>query len=85
MPQVPKSVRKERAARLRAAGERRLAMALAAQIGKPSRVLVEGQGRGHTETFAAFRFTGEAPPAGQVVAAVASAVEDQALLGRLAA
>jgi threonylcarbamoyladenosine tRNA methylthiotransferase MtaB len=85
MPQVPKSVRKERAARLRAAGERRLARALAAQIGKPSRVLVEGQGRGHTETFAAFRFTGEAPPAGRVVAAVASAVEDQALLGRLAA
>ena len=32
-------------------------------------VLVEAQGRGHTETFAPFRFSGAAPPAGRVVAA----------------
>ncbi len=85
MPQVPKAVRRERAARLRAAGERRLEDALAAQVGKPARVLVEGQGRGHTESFSSFRFIGEAPAAGRVVEAVASAVEDQVLLGRLAA
>jgi threonylcarbamoyladenosine tRNA methylthiotransferase MtaB len=85
MPQVPKPVRKERAARLRAAGARRLRDALAAQIGRPARVLVEGRGRGHTEAFAPFRCAGAAPPAGRVVEAVAHALEDQVLLGRLAA
>jgi threonylcarbamoyladenosine tRNA methylthiotransferase MtaB len=85
IPQVPQPVRKERAARLRAAGARRLAGALEAQIGKPVSVLVEAQGRGHTEAFAPFRFTGKAPPAGRVVEAVARTVEDRVLLGRAAA
>jgi tRNA A37 methylthiotransferase MiaB len=78
-------LRKERAARLRAAGVRRLSAALEAQLGKPVSVLVEAQGRGHTEAFASFRFTGEAPPAGRVVEAIADEVADQALLGRAAA
>ena len=43
----------------------------------PLRVLVEAHGRGHTEAFAPFRFTGAAPPAGRVVEAVAREVEDQ--------
>jgi threonylcarbamoyladenosine tRNA methylthiotransferase MtaB len=85
MPPVPKPVRKERAARLRAAGARRLAGALEAQIGRPVKVLVEAQGRGHTEAFAPFRFTGEAPPAGRVVEASAHAVDDAVLLGRAVA
>jgi threonylcarbamoyladenosine tRNA methylthiotransferase MtaB len=85
MPQVPKPLRKERAARLRAAGVRRLSAALEAQLGKPVSVLVEAQGRGHTEAFASFRFTGAAPPAGRVVEAIADEVADQALLGRAAA
>jgi threonylcarbamoyladenosine tRNA methylthiotransferase MtaB len=85
MPQVPKPVRRERAARLRAAGARRLAAALAGQVGRPARVLVEGEGRGHTETFAPFRFAGAAPPPGRVVAAIAGTVEDRVLVGRPAA
>jgi threonylcarbamoyladenosine tRNA methylthiotransferase MtaB len=85
MPQVPKPVRKERAARLRAAGAGRLAGALQAQIGKPLSVLVEAQGRGHTAAFAPFRFAGAAPPAGRVVEAIADGVADQALHGRAAA
>jgi threonylcarbamoyladenosine tRNA methylthiotransferase MtaB len=85
MPQVAKAARKERAARLRAAGARRLADALRAQIGRPARVLVEAQGRGHTEAFAPFRFVGAAPAAGRVVGAVPAAVEDQMLVGRLVA
>jgi threonylcarbamoyladenosine tRNA methylthiotransferase MtaB len=82
MPQLPKPVRKERAARLRAAGELRLHRYLRGQVGRPARVLVEAQGRGHTEAFAPFRFSGSAPPAGGVVAAVADRVEDDLLVGR---
>jgi threonylcarbamoyladenosine tRNA methylthiotransferase MtaB len=85
MPQVAKPVRKERAARLRAIGELRLRRYLRGQIGRPARVLVEAGGRGHTETFAPFRFSHVAPPAGGVVAAVADRVEDDRLLGRPAA
>jgi len=85
MPQLSKPVRKERAARLRAAGELRLRRYLCGQVGRPARVLVEAHGRGHTEAFAPFRFFGSVPPAGGVVAAVADRVEDGLLLGRPAA
>jgi threonylcarbamoyladenosine tRNA methylthiotransferase MtaB len=82
MPQVPKPVRKERAARLRAAGDERLARLLQAQIGRPAEVLVEGGGRGHTEAFAPFRFAGAAPPAGNVVPVLGERVEGRVLMGR---
>ncbi len=82
MPQLPKPVRKERAARLRAAGERRLHHYLQGQVGRPARVLVEGQGRGHTEAFAPFRFSDAPPPAGAVIGVMAERVEDNVLLGR---
>jgi len=82
MPQVPKPVRKERAARLRAAGERRLERLLQAEIGRPARVLVEGRGRGHTETFAPFRFAGEAPPPGSVLTVIGEQVDNHTLVGR---
>ncbi len=85
MPQVPKPARKERAARLRAAGERRLRHYLRGEVGQPARVLVEADGRGHTEAFAPFRFADCAPPAGGVVEVIAERVEDDLLLGRLAA
>ena len=85
MPQVQKPVRKERAARLRAAGEHRLCRYLRGEVGRPAQVLVEAQGRGHTETFAPFRFADAAPPAGEVVRVIAERVEDNILLGRLAA
>jgi threonylcarbamoyladenosine tRNA methylthiotransferase MtaB len=81
MPQVPKPVRKERAARLRAAGERRLDRLLQDQVGRPANVLVEGRGRGHTEAFAPFRFAGAAPPPGRVVAVIGERVEGHTLVG----
>jgi threonylcarbamoyladenosine tRNA methylthiotransferase MtaB len=81
MPQVPKPVRKERAARLRAAGERRLERLLQDQVGCSSTVLVEGRGRGHTEAFAPFRFAGDAPPPGSVVTACGERVEGLTLVG----
>jgi threonylcarbamoyladenosine tRNA methylthiotransferase MtaB len=57
MPQLPMAVRKERAARLRAAGERALSRFLDAQLGGIASVLIEKQeadGRllGRSETFA---------------------------------
>jgi threonylcarbamoyladenosine tRNA methylthiotransferase MtaB len=82
MPQVPRPVRRERAARLRAAGERRLGRLLQQQVGRPAKVLVEAAGRGHTEAFAPFRFSGDAPPAGRVVAAIGERVEARTLIGR---
>jgi threonylcarbamoyladenosine tRNA methylthiotransferase MtaB len=82
MPQVPKAVRKERAARLRAAGEGRLERLLQDQVGRPARVLVERRGRGHTEAFAPFRFAGDAPPPGSVAPVIGERVEDHILVGR---
>ncbi len=57
MPQVPMALRKERAARLRAAGNAALEAFLEAQVGKTASVLIEKQeadGRflGRSETFA---------------------------------
>jgi threonylcarbamoyladenosine tRNA methylthiotransferase MtaB len=56
MPQVPVAVRRERAARLRALGEERLARFLRGQIGAVRSLLVERDGSGHTEHFARARF-----------------------------
>jgi len=59
MPQLEKAVIKERAARLRAAGEARVDAYLQSQIGKPQRVLTENPTMGRTETFAEVRFSEE--------------------------
>jgi threonylcarbamoyladenosine tRNA methylthiotransferase MtaB len=80
MPQVPKAVRKERAARLRAAGEARARAYLAAQIGATHRVLVERPRLGRTEGFAEVEFT-TGRPVGEIVAATIT----QAALMRLMA
>ncbi|MCB9992473.1 MAG: tRNA (N(6)-L-threonylcarbamoyladenosine(37)-C(2))-methylthiotransferase MtaB [Hyphomicrobiaceae bacterium] len=49
--QVPKALRKERAARLREAGARKLAAHAATRIGLVERVLIEQSGMGRTEQF----------------------------------
>jgi len=82
MPQVPAPVRRERAARLREAGERRRAAFLAAQIGRRVRGLVEQGARGHTDQFAPFRLAGEPLPAGRVVELEVEAVDAGALRAR---
>ena len=86
MPQVPKALRHERAARLRAAGERAMAAFLERQIGRPAQVLVERDGRGRSETFAPFRIEpgGTAPSPGAIVTALAERVEGGVVIGRLA-
>jgi threonylcarbamoyladenosine tRNA methylthiotransferase MtaB len=79
MAQVAKEVRKERAARLRAAGERRLDAFLQAQVGTKRRTLVERQGTGHTDQFAPIRVA-PAPSAGTIAELTIRGVEDGVLL-----
>ena len=51
MPAVPKQIRRERAARLRAAGEVRLSGLLKTRIGKTASVLIEKDNMGRCEQF----------------------------------
>jgi threonylcarbamoyladenosine tRNA methylthiotransferase MtaB len=79
MPQVPKAVRKERAARLRAAGDEGLARYLDGLVGKRIEVLVE-QGRdGRSEHYARVRLDGEYP-AGSLVDATVTGASDGMLI-----
>ncbi|MBP7337307.1 MAG: tRNA (N(6)-L-threonylcarbamoyladenosine(37)-C(2))-methylthiotransferase MtaB [Niveispirillum sp.] len=52
MPQVAGPIRKERAARLRAAGEAQVTRYLASQVGRSANVLIERKGLGRNEGFA---------------------------------
>lgn len=52
MPQLPGNIRKERAARLRAAGETAVTAYLQSRVGRSEQVLVERSGFGRTEGFA---------------------------------
>ena len=87
MPQVPKTVAKERAARLRAAGADALDRFLERERTRRATLLVEQSQGGHTETFAPFRFddTASAPAPGSLAPVVADRIEDGMLVGRLAA
>ncbi len=59
MPVVPVAVRRERAARLRAAGQATAAGFYASQVGRLADVLVEIGDAGHTEHFAPVRVAGQ--------------------------
>ena len=60
MPPVAKQVRRERASRLRTAGERAAQRFYAAQVGRLVHVLAETAAGGHTEHFAPVRITADA-------------------------
>ena len=68
MPQVRGPVIKDRAARLRAAGDAALAAHLAAQVGQVHRVLMEGPRMGRTEQFTEVDFARDQAE-GQIVTA----------------
>jgi threonylcarbamoyladenosine tRNA methylthiotransferase MtaB len=87
MPQLAKSARQERAARLRTVGEHAMARFLERQIGRTAQILVERDGRGRSETFAPFRIEtdGGAPPPGEIVTARADRIEHGVVIGRLVA
>jgi threonylcarbamoyladenosine tRNA methylthiotransferase MtaB len=67
MPAVARAVVKERAARLRAAGEAALARHLRRQVGRTVMGLVEREGVARAEDFTEIAFEGEAP-IGEIVA-----------------
>ena len=83
MPAVPKPVRKERAATLRALGSAAAARHLASQVGQPVEVLVETAGKGHSAHFASVQLLGEAI-AGNIVRAEGVGVEGETLQARAA-
>ncbi len=79
MPQLRGPVIKERAARLRAAGDAALARHLEAQVGQVHQVLMEGPRMGRTEGFAEVMF-GVDQPEGQIVTARISGMAPGRLL-----
>jgi threonylcarbamoyladenosine tRNA methylthiotransferase MtaB len=62
MPQLPKPLIKERAAQLRAAGEKALAARMNSLIGTEQTLLVEKDGMGRTVCFAQAHFAHDAQP-----------------------
>ncbi|MCP5086033.1 MAG: tRNA (N(6)-L-threonylcarbamoyladenosine(37)-C(2))-methylthiotransferase MtaB [Rhodobacteraceae bacterium] len=80
MPQVPKRVIKDRAARLRAAGEERVSRHLKAQTGRLHSVLMESPRMGRTEGFTEVAFQQD-QPVGRIIRAV---IRDHTLTNLLA-
>ncbi|GGE36564.1 tRNA (N(6)-L-threonylcarbamoyladenosine(37)-C(2))-methylthiotransferase MtaB [Primorskyibacter flagellatus] len=72
MPQVRGPAIKERAARLRAAGDQRVAAHLAAQVGTAQTVLTEGPRMGRTEQFAEVHFASDQPEGRIITARITS-------------
>jgi threonylcarbamoyladenosine tRNA methylthiotransferase MtaB len=68
MPQVPVELRKQRAGRLREAGDRRLAAYLESRVGSEVSALVEKPGEGRCEHYAPVHLNADAP-VGSVVRA----------------
>jgi threonylcarbamoyladenosine tRNA methylthiotransferase MtaB len=80
MPQVDRGIVKERAARLRAAGDTAYRRHLAALAGTTQRVLVEREGLGRTEGFTLAAIDAGAP--GEIVAATITGHDGERLLAR---
>jgi threonylcarbamoyladenosine tRNA methylthiotransferase MtaB len=80
MPQVPVERRRARAAELRVAGERRLDLFLADQIGRDIAALVEKPGEGRSEHYAPVHLADGLAPVGSVVRARVTGVRDGALI-----
>src|SRR5690606_1786531 len=78
MPQVDRAVVKERAARLRRAGEAAYRRHLAALAGTRQRILVEREGLGRTEGFTLAAIDAGAP--GEIVEAVVGGHDGERLV-----
>jgi threonylcarbamoyladenosine tRNA methylthiotransferase MtaB len=86
MPQVPAKVRKARAARLRATGDRALAAFLDSRVGRDERVLVEKPGFGHSAQFAPVEWPDRAlARPGEIITLRIAAAAGGRLVGRPAA
>lgn len=73
MPQVPLKIRKVRAAKLRAAGEKQLEKYLASRIGKTERIVMEKPTVGRSEGFAMVEVASDAQVGSVVEVCVTSA------------
>jgi threonylcarbamoyladenosine tRNA methylthiotransferase MtaB len=82
MPQLERGLIKQRAARLRAAGDKALIRHLSAQMGRQLQGLVERPGTARAEDFTEIRFEGTAEP-GQVVALLVTGHTDKHLTASL--
>lgn len=82
MPQVPMKIRKERAAKLRAAGEIQMTKYLQSRIGKTESVVIEKPRTGRSEGFAMVQLASDCP-VGSIVDAHITHVEGQRLLARI--
>ncbi len=79
MPQVPHQLRKERAARLREAGDKQLSKFLSNQINKTHKVIVEKNNFGRSENFSPVRLSKDYAQ-GELVSVVPSSVENNVLI-----
>jgi threonylcarbamoyladenosine tRNA methylthiotransferase MtaB len=79
MPPVPKPLRRERAARLRAAGERAATRFFAGQVGRSISVLAERDDAGHSEHFVPVRMDRPVQP-GRLIAATVLAADRAGLM-----
>ncbi|MEH6359169.1 MAG: MiaB/RimO family radical SAM methylthiotransferase, partial [Amylibacter sp.] len=79
MPQMDRGIIKERAARLRTAGDIAVAMHLDAQVGKPHNVLMENARMGRTEGFTEVSFDCD-QPIGKIVKTIISGRNDTQLM-----
>ena len=82
MPQIPRPVRKSRAAALRSLGRRRVAAHLETRRGRRELVLVETAEAGRTEQFARISFDRKAAP-GSILAARVTGRDGEVLRGVL--
>jgi threonylcarbamoyladenosine tRNA methylthiotransferase MtaB len=76
MKQVPGTLRRERAAKLRAAGERRMAALLQKNIGQSVCVLIEQDNRGCSEHYLPVKITSDAAPGTIVKALITGSTEN---------
>ena len=83
LPQLPSSVRKERAARLREAGEQNQRRFLETKIGSVEEILMESDDTGRTRDFARVRVK-EGATAGSFVRVVPTELEGDRLVGHRA-
>ena len=82
MPQLPVPLRRERAARLREAGRAAARRLYESRAGVVESVLLEANGRGHTEQFAPVRHT--LPAVGELRRLRVVGVDDDGLIAEAA-
>ena len=84
MPQLPVALRRDRAARLRAAGAAATQKFFAARMGQEEAVLLERPDAGHTEHFCSIRLTHGSGQRGRVLRARVTGADARGLLAEAA-